>query len=138
MSLAAPTRGFGPVKIRATDSLWQKTRRYQRRRFGTGRRLLARSPSPGREKRINHDNPSFHQNGTTGPGAHYSAIVLGGFSPVKKMLAVLSRFVQRPQPPTPPAAPFDDGLTEIARLLELEEPDRDDMKPTARAPARRA
>jgi hypothetical protein len=47
------------------------------------------------------------------------------------MLAVLSRFVQRPEPPTPPAAPFDDGLTEIARLLELEESARDDMKPTA-------
>jgi len=41
-----------------------------------------------------------------------------------KILAALSRFVYRPEPPAPSAAPFDDGLIEIARLIAREEPAR--------------
>ena len=32
-----------------------------------------------------------------------------------KMFANLSRFIYHSEPPQPSAAPFDDGLTEIAR-----------------------
>ena len=50
-----------------------------------------------------------------------------------KIFTALSRFVYRPQPPTPPAAPFDDGLTEIARLIAREESvNKADAAPDAR------
>jgi len=42
-----------------------------------------------------------------------------------KILAALSRFVYRPEPPAASAAPFDDGPIEIARLIAREEPARD-------------
>jgi hypothetical protein len=38
-----------------------------------------------------------------------------------KIFAALGRFVYRPEPPTPPVKPFDDGLVEIARLIAREE-----------------
>jgi hypothetical protein len=34
---------------------------------------------------------------------------------------VAGRFSYRPEPPTPSAAPFDDGLVEIAQLITREE-----------------
>jgi hypothetical protein len=38
-----------------------------------------------------------------------------------KLFTALTSFLHRPQPPTPPApAQFDDGLAEIARLIERE------------------
>jgi hypothetical protein len=52
-----------------------------------------------------------------------------------KIFAALGRFVHRPEPPTPPAKPFDDGLVEIARLIGREEPARDGAEAAARAPA---
>jgi hypothetical protein len=58
----------------------------------------------------------------------------GGVSPVK-IFAALGRFVHRPEPPTPPAKPFDDGLVEIARLIAREVPARDGAEAPARAPA---
>jgi hypothetical protein len=58
------------------------------------------------------------------PVALYPAIVSGGISPVK-IFTALSRFVYRPEPPTPSTAPFDDGLVEIARLIASEEPVRE-------------
>jgi hypothetical protein len=42
-----------------------------------------------------------------------------------KLFTALSRFVYRPEPPAPSAAPFDDGLVEIARLIAREEPVRE-------------
>jgi hypothetical protein len=39
-----------------------------------------------------------------------------------KMFANLSRFIHRPEPLQPTAAPFDDGLAEIARLIAREDP----------------
>ena len=40
-----------------------------------------------------------------------------------KLFTDLTRFLQRPQPPTRPlVAQFDDGLTEIARLIAREVP----------------
>ena len=68
----------------------------------------------------------FHQIGTTKSGALscIGSVVPGGVSPVK-IFAALGRFVHRPEPPTPPAKPFDDGLVEIARLIAREEPARD-------------
>jgi hypothetical protein len=39
-----------------------------------------------------------------------------------KMFANLSRFIYQPGPPRPTAAPFDDGLAEIARLIAREDP----------------
>ena len=39
-----------------------------------------------------------------------------------KMFANLSRFIYHSEPPQPSAAPFDDGLTEIARLIAREDP----------------
>lgn len=39
-----------------------------------------------------------------------------------KILAALGKIVQREEPLTPPAAPFDDGLVEIARLIASEDP----------------
>jgi hypothetical protein len=39
-----------------------------------------------------------------------------------KMFPNLSRFMYRPEPPQPAAAPFDDGLAEIARLIAREDP----------------
>jgi len=41
-----------------------------------------------------------------------------------KMFANLSRFIYQPGPPQPAAAPFDDGLAEIARLIAREDPTR--------------
>jgi hypothetical protein len=39
-----------------------------------------------------------------------------------KLFTALTRFLHRPQPPTPPApAPFDDGLTDIARLIAADD-----------------
>ncbi len=60
------------------------------------------------------------------PGALYPASCyrVGEISPVK-IFAALSRFVHRPEPPAPSAAPFDDGLIEIARLIAREESVRD-------------
>lgn len=52
-----------------------------------------------------------------------------------KIFAALGRFVRRPEPPTPPAKPFDDGLVEIVRLIAREEPARDGAEAVARAPA---
>ena len=46
-----------------------------------------------------------------------------------KIFAALGRFVHRPELPTPPAKPFDDGLVEIARLIAREEPVRDGAAP---------
>ncbi len=38
-----------------------------------------------------------------------------------KLFTALTSFLHQPQPPTPPApAQFDDGLAEIARLIERE------------------
>jgi hypothetical protein len=39
-----------------------------------------------------------------------------------KMFSTLSRFIYQPEPPQPTAAPFDDGLAEIARLIAREDP----------------
>ena len=39
-----------------------------------------------------------------------------------KMFANLSRFIYQSGPPQPTAAPFDDGLAEIARLIAREDP----------------
>jgi hypothetical protein len=39
-----------------------------------------------------------------------------------KILEALGRLVNRSEPPSQPANPFDDGLTELARLIALEEP----------------
>ena len=39
-----------------------------------------------------------------------------------KILAALGKFVEREEPLTPPPAPFDDGLVEIARLIASEDP----------------
>ena len=39
-----------------------------------------------------------------------------------KILEALGRLVHRPEPPSRPTNPFDDGLTEFARLIALEEP----------------
>ena len=39
-----------------------------------------------------------------------------------KMFANLSRFIYHSEPSQPSAAPFDDGLTEIARLIAREDP----------------
>jgi hypothetical protein len=39
-----------------------------------------------------------------------------------KMFANLSRFIYQPGSPQPTAAPFDDGLAEIARLIAREDP----------------
>ena len=48
-----------------------------------------------------------------------------GGMPVK-LFTVLTSFLHRPQAPTPPApAQFDDGLTEIARLIAREVPAED-------------
>jgi hypothetical protein len=44
-----------------------------------------------------------------------------------KMFANLSRFIYHSEPPQPSAAPFDDGLTEIAR----EDPIKADALPAA-------
>ena len=41
-----------------------------------------------------------------------------------KMFANLSRFIYHSEPPQPSAAPFDDGLTEIARLIARERSDQ--------------
>jgi hypothetical protein len=50
-----------------------------------------------------------------------------------KMFANLSRFIYSSEPPQPPAAPFDDGLAEIARLIAREDPVKADALPTATA-----
>ena len=39
-----------------------------------------------------------------------------------KMFAKVSRFIHRPEPLQFTAAPFDDGLAEIARLIAREDP----------------
>ena len=39
-----------------------------------------------------------------------------------KIFANLIRFIYRSEPPQPTAAPFDDGLAEIARLIAREDP----------------
>ena len=39
-----------------------------------------------------------------------------------KIFANLIRFIYRSEPPQPTAAPFDDGLAEIARLIARENP----------------
>jgi hypothetical protein len=54
--------------------------------------------------------------------------------PPVKIFASFSRFVHRPEPPTSPAAPFDDGLAELARLIARE--DREGENPV-NADARR-
>jgi hypothetical protein len=46
-----------------------------------------------------------------------------------KMFANLSRFIYQPGPPQPAAAPFDDGLAEIARLIAREDPVKADALP---------
>jgi hypothetical protein len=48
-----------------------------------------------------------------------------------KMFANLSRFIYHSEPPQPSAAPFDDGLTEIARLIAREDPIKADALPIA-------
>jgi hypothetical protein len=48
-----------------------------------------------------------------------------------KMFANLSRFIYHSEPPQPSAAPFDDGLTEIARLIAREDPIKADALPAA-------
>jgi hypothetical protein len=58
------------------------------------------------------------------PVALYPAIVSGG-NLASENIYRLSRFVYRPEPPTPSTAPFDDGLVEIARLIAGEEPVRE-------------
>jgi hypothetical protein len=50
-----------------------------------------------------------------------------------KMFPNLSRFIYRPERPQPTAAPFDDGLAEIARLIAREDPLKFDALPTATA-----
>ena len=40
-----------------------------------------------------------------------------------KIFTAFSRFVHRPQPPTPVApAPFDDGLVQLAQLIAVDDP----------------
>jgi hypothetical protein len=46
-----------------------------------------------------------------------------------KMFANLGRFIYHSEPPQPPAAPFDDGLAEIARLIAREDPVKADRFP---------
>jgi hypothetical protein len=46
-----------------------------------------------------------------------------------KMFANLSRFIYHSESRQPPAAPFDDGLTEIARLIAREDPVNADALP---------
>jgi len=48
-----------------------------------------------------------------------------------KMFANLSRFIYHSEPPQPSAAPFDDGLTEIARLIAREDLIKADALPAA-------
>ncbi len=48
-----------------------------------------------------------------------------------KMFANLSRFILHSEPPQPSDVPFDDGLTEIARLIAREDPIKADALPTA-------
>lgn len=50
-----------------------------------------------------------------------------------KMFANLSRFIYHSEPHQPPAAPFDDGLTEIARLIAREDPIKADTLRAATA-----
>jgi hypothetical protein len=42
-----------------------------------------------------------------------------------KIFANLIRFIYRSEPPQPTAAPFDDGLAEIARLIAREDSIKD-------------
>jgi len=55
-----------------------------------------------------------------------------------KIFTAFSRFVHRPQPPTPVApAPFDDGLVQLAQLIAADDPaTRPD--PADAAPAHRS
>lgn len=47
------------------------------------------------------------------------------------MFDAVKRFLRKPQPPTRPvAAQFDDGLTEIARLIARDAPTREREAPT--------
>ena len=48
-----------------------------------------------------------------------------------KMFANLSQFIYHSGPPQPSAAPFDDGLTEIARLIAREDLIKADALPAA-------
>jgi hypothetical protein len=48
-----------------------------------------------------------------------------------KMFAKVSRLIHRPEPLQFTAAPFDDGLAEIARLIAREDPIKADALPTA-------
>ena len=50
-----------------------------------------------------------------------------------KIFANLIRFIYRSEPPQPTAAPFDDGLAEIARLIAREDPIKADALTTATA-----
>jgi hypothetical protein len=77
-----------------------------------------------RRQAINQKRRNVHQIGTTSAGRALSCHRVGGISPVK-IFTALSRFVYRPEPPTPSTAPFDDGLVEIARLIAGEEPVRE-------------
>lgn len=50
-----------------------------------------------------------------------------------KIFTALSRFVHRPQPPTPVApVPFDDGLVQLAQLIAVDDPA---TRPDAAEPA---
>jgi hypothetical protein len=73
---------------------------------------------------LTRSQPRFSSNWNDFRRARFILPSRGGISPVK-ILAALSRFVYRPEPPAPSAAPFDDGLVEIARLIAREEPVRD-------------
>jgi hypothetical protein len=93
--------------------------------------MVARSYQPERSKSIaskghalTRSQPRFSSNWNDFRRARFILPSRGGISPVK-ILAALSRFVYRPEPPAPSAAPFDDGLVEIARLIAREEPVRD-------------
>jgi hypothetical protein len=50
-----------------------------------------------------------------------------------KIFANLIRFIYRSEPPQPTAAPFDDGLAEIARLIAREDPIKADALSAATA-----
>jgi hypothetical protein len=49
-----------------------------------------------------------------------------------KIFANLIRFIYRSELPQPTAAPFDDGLAEIARLIAREDPVEADLTTSAR------
>ena len=113
--------------LRAAASSWLKPTTWNSGILGVRRRAGKRVPRRcviacrSRTPTVNAVRFNFPQIGTTSVGCSWFLNSAGGM-PVK-LFSALTRVLQRPQPPTPPPpTQFDDGLTEIARLIAREVP----------------